>query len=133
MPFIRVLLATALLLALAAPAEAVSGGADADPAAYPFSADVGGICTGTLVAPDRVLTAAHCLAGSQLKDVTVRLGAKSRDRLNGPPVPGARRKRRCPCVGGGSPATAGPARRCRASPPRAWCSIPASSWPSRSP
>src|SRR4051794_22190174 len=84
MPCVRVLLAAALFLALAAPAEAVSGGADADPAAYPFIADVGGICTGTLVAPDRVLTAAHCLAGSQLGDLTVRIGARSSDRLDDP-------------------------------------------------
>src|SRR4051794_28607577 len=87
MRFARVLLAAALLLALAAPAEAVSGGADADPAAYPFIVDVGGICTGTLIAPDRVLTAAHCLAGQELKDVAVRVGAKTRDRFHEPAVP----------------------------------------------
>ena len=84
MPSVRVLLPVALFLVLAAPAGAVSGGADADPAAYPFIVDVGGICTGTLVAPDRVLTAAHCLAGEQLSDVVVRVGARSSDRLDDP-------------------------------------------------
>ena len=55
--------AAAALLAGAAPGGAVVGGQPADRADYPFFATVGGTraaCGGTLVAPDRVLTATHC-------------------------------------------------------------------------
>lgn len=56
------ILAAAALVALACaadPAGAVIGGYRVDPATVPYLADLGG-CTGTLIAPDRVLTAAHC-------------------------------------------------------------------------
>jgi Trypsin len=56
------LAAAGLALSVAAgPAGAVSNGVKAPIAASPYVAWVGGRCTGTLIAPDRVLTAGHCL------------------------------------------------------------------------
>ena len=46
-------------LLLSAPAYAVSNGSEADLAKTLFIAKVNG-CTGTLIAPDRILIAAHC-------------------------------------------------------------------------
>jgi trypsin len=56
-------LATASLAAAAAPAAAIVGGNDASPNEYPAVAKVTysiWSCTGTLIAPDTVLTAGHC-------------------------------------------------------------------------
>ncbi len=54
----------ALALGLAAPAQAVVGGNDAAPGEYPYVAhiviDKNFQCTGTLVTPRHVITAAHC-------------------------------------------------------------------------
>ena len=46
----------------ATPAAAVSGGAKAPIADAPYVAWLPEGCTGTLIAPDRVLTAGHCLS-----------------------------------------------------------------------
>ena len=55
--------AIALLGATAAPSSAVVGGNDASPGEYPSVAEITFgpfLCTGTLIAPDVVLTAGHC-------------------------------------------------------------------------
>lgn len=51
------------LLHIAAPAGAVSGGHRAAIADTPYAAWLPSGCTGTLIAPDRILTAGHCLDG----------------------------------------------------------------------
>jgi secreted trypsin-like serine protease len=60
----RVLLLCSLMCAVAAaPANAIVGGGPASPGEYPSVAKItfGAFgCTGTLIAPDRVLTAGHC-------------------------------------------------------------------------
>ena len=65
MPLLRTTLATAALaLGAAAPANAIVGGHDAPAGSYPYVAHVlidGQFqCTGTLVTPTHVVTAAHC-------------------------------------------------------------------------
>jgi hypothetical protein len=54
------LAACLLCLLLAAPAQAIVGGTPAKRSAFPFFAVVGTGCGGALIAPDRILTAAHC-------------------------------------------------------------------------
>jgi secreted trypsin-like serine protease len=61
--FLLVALTCGLLTATAAPSLAIVGGSDAAPGEYPAIAHVSyGVfsCTGTLIAPDTVLTAGHC-------------------------------------------------------------------------
>ena len=66
MPLLRTLLATlAVTAGVATPAHAVVGGQDASPGEYPYVAhiliDRAFQCTGTLVTPTHVVTAAHCV------------------------------------------------------------------------
>jgi hypothetical protein len=56
-------LAGVLALAIAVPAGAMSGGRAEPIADAPYVAWLPSGCTGTLIAPDRVLTAGHCLEG----------------------------------------------------------------------
>ena len=63
----KILLATcAALLVCVAPAHAVIGGELADAESTPWFKSFG--CGSTVVAPDRVVTAAHCVAGHTLAD-----------------------------------------------------------------
>lgn len=73
---LRLLLALSGLVVLAAavPAGAVSGGQRAAIADAPYIAWLPSGCTGTLIAPDRVLTAGHCLEGFSPIGYSVLLG-----------------------------------------------------------
>jgi secreted trypsin-like serine protease len=73
----RLLCSSALLCVLvtAAPAGAVVGGAPVDPASVPWFVEVNG-CGGSLVAPDRVVTAQHCVARVPLDELRVVAGGQ---------------------------------------------------------
>lgn len=66
----RTVVALAVLGAMAgaAPASAVVGGQPVAPETVPWFASISG-CGGTLVAPDRVVTAGHCVAHRSMKEL----------------------------------------------------------------
>src|SRR5690349_16348304 len=71
-------IALAVLALTAAPAGAVVGGHDVAPADAPWLATNGG-CTGALIAPDRLLTAAHCMGNHRPSGERWYLGTGTRE------------------------------------------------------
>ena len=67
-------IALAALLLLPGAADAVTRGTVVPESRYPWFADMMG-CGGTLIAPDRVLTAAHCMIAAEgFEEITLTLG-----------------------------------------------------------
>jgi secreted trypsin-like serine protease len=79
----RLLILALALVAGATPAYAVSGGETVDISTVPYVVGLGG-CTGTLIAPDRVLTAAHCVTSYDRPDrIGVVVGQDKNTRRSG--------------------------------------------------
>lgn len=69
-------LVACLCLLFAAPAQAIVDGTPAKRSDFPFFAVIGTGCGGALVAPDRILTAAHCTEALMESD-EVRVGPRA--------------------------------------------------------
>src|SRR5688572_22648523 len=88
--FALVLLAAALLGSTASPGPAaadgprakasVVGGQNAPAGAYPWMVALSRGCGGTLIAPDRVLTAGHCVEALRVADAHLYVSAYTRKR-----------------------------------------------------
>jgi secreted trypsin-like serine protease len=76
-------LAVVVLLAAAVPAGAVSNGEPVAIATVPFVASTGS-CTGSLIAPDRVLTAGHCVEDADPERFGVVIGVDAHNLANVP-------------------------------------------------
>lgn len=59
---------------------AVVGGSAAPAGAYPWMVALSRGCGGTLIAPDRVLTAGHCVEDLRISDLRMYVGARTRRR-----------------------------------------------------
>jgi trypsin len=58
----------------------VVGGRAAPPGAYPWMVALSRGCGGTLIAPDRVLTAGHCVEELRISELRLYVGARTRQR-----------------------------------------------------
>jgi len=59
---------------------AVVGGVPAEPGRYPWMVALSRGCGGTLIAPDRVLTAGHCVEDLRISELRAFVGARTRER-----------------------------------------------------
>lgn len=84
---IALALALLTVLGVMAPAGAIVNGRSARIQQVPWTVSLqdseGHFCGGSLIAPDLILTAAHCLEGYTADDVTVLAGATHSDRARG--------------------------------------------------
>lgn len=81
---VRTVLVGALLALSAAPATALAvvGGKTVSPARYPAVVSLADVCTATLIGPDRLMTAGHCISYVEPGVTRVRIGGGSPYRVS---------------------------------------------------